>query len=614
MTANDIKPSFRILVPVWGERYINMFLGIGLPSMLTARNLPALAAEYPCEFVFLTKAADTSRIKRHPTFQALTRICPTSFTPVDDLLVQGMEGYSLTLCFARGMHAVGAKMVDTYFIFMNADFVVSDGTFETLLRLCREGKRAIVAPSLRSCAEDTIPILEQRTDEARQTLTMSSREMVGMTLKHLHPTAAANIVDDNIAFNSAVNQFFWWADSQTLVARFFLLFMFCIRPERHVEDIPGFCDYTFVPEFCPSGNFVVLDDSDQCFLMELQSRDQELHYLRFGQPTFDDVANHLSEWTTANHRLYSKKSIVFHADELPPALENAERNAIEYMNAIFQRMNPIAQGTRDHPYWIGARGAAAKRADPLSYNEEFTENLSGFAKSAILARRLFFAVFGAPPFVNPLHHNWLDYRAALPTLQTHLADSSSKILYVSGGLGLTQAVVKRDGTECQRVSVDDLLTHQSEVRHESNRGFDFCFIYIGTRHLGQLGRILALVSEMTTPEAKILVVLLDDSFDGTGSPFSRILLRQLNQLRPASLFIKSAIASGGKAKLFVHDTITNCATKILRYGVFGSFGSVLGLIFLMPVTWAINLVGWLRPITSIKGQYCSSLTLEIVKK
>jgi hypothetical protein len=28
----------------------------------------------------------------------------------------------------------------------------------------------------------------------------------------------------------------------------------------------------------------------------------------------------------------------------------------------------------------------------------------------------------------------------------------------------------------------------------------------------------------------------------------------------------------------------------------------------------INLVGWLRPISSIKGQYCSSLTLEIVKK
>jgi hypothetical protein len=614
MIANDIKPSFRILVPVWGERYINMFLGIGLPSMLTARNLPTLAAEYPCEFVFLTKAADTSRIKKHPTYQALTRVCPASFTAVDDLLVQGMEGYSLTLCFARGMHEVGPKMVDTYFVFMNADFVVSDGTFETVLRLCREGTRAIVAPSLRSCAEDTIPILERKTDDDRQTLTMSSREMVGMTLKHLHPTAAANIVDDNIAFNSAVNQFFWWADSQTLAARFFLLFMFCIRPERYVEDIPGFCDYTFVPEFCPSGNFTILADSDQCFLMELQSRDQELHYLRFGQPTIDEVANHLSEWTTAHHRRYAQQTIVFHADEMPPTMENTHRDVRAYMDTIFQKMNPIAQATRDHPYWIGARNAVARRANPLSYNDEITEDLSRFAKSALLARRFYFAVFGAPPFVNPLHHNWLDYRAALPLLKAELADSSSKTLYVYGGLGMAEAVVKRDGTACQRVSVDDLLTHPTAVRQESNRAFDFCFIYVGTRHLGHLGQVLALVAEMTTPEAKILVVLLDDSLDGAGSPFSRTLLRQLNQLRPANLIIKSAIASGGKAKLVFHDGINSCATKILRYGVFGSFGAVLGLIFLMPMTWMINLVGWLRPISSIKGQYCSSLTLEIVKK
>ena len=39
--------------------------------------------------------------------------------------------------------------------------------------------------------------------------------------------------------------------------------------------------------FAMAGNidFAILDDSDQCFLMELQSRDQELHYLRFGKPT-----------------------------------------------------------------------------------------------------------------------------------------------------------------------------------------------------------------------------------------------------------------------------------------------------------------------------------------
>lgn len=618
MAAPETKPSIRVLVPVWGQRYIDMFLDIGLPSMLTPRNLPALAAEYACEFVFLTKASDKDRISTHAGYQALARVCTTKFTAIDDLLVRGMEGYSLTLAFARGIHEIGPKMVDTYFIFMNADFVLSDGAYETLLRHIREGRRAIVAPSLRSVSEYTAPILERKRDDSDHTLTISAREMVGLTLKHLHPTAAANIVDSNFAFNSATNQFFWWVDDHTLIARFFLLFMFCIRPEQELQDIPGFCDYTFVPEMCPSGDVVILDDSDECYLMELQGREQELHYLRFGRPAVEDIARHLTEWTTYNHRFYSRRTVVFHSGDRPNSLARSEQIATAFMEGVFQRMDGEPMPVRNHPYWTGARAAAQRMNSGRSAAEIAKENtesaLAKIAKSAVAVRRLFRSLAGEPPLVNMLHFDWQDYRAAVPYLRTALADPAAQILYVNGGLINFEALTSASRERCHRLELEDILVRRgTAAKVAPTRRYNFCFLYIGTRHLADVGEALSCLTDMTTDDARIVILIRDDSPDAFGAPLSRILLRQLAQIRPFGLSVKSVVSSGGSIKKLVRETVITYATKIYRYGVFRSPGAVAALMVLIPCAAIINLVAKLRGQRALDSRYCSSLVLNIEK-
>src|SRR5262245_44959033 len=109
--------AVRVLTPVWGTRYVEIFLNTGLPSMLSQRNLPLVASQYPCEFVFLTREIDAEQIRAHPAYAALERVCKVKLLFIDDLLLPGMEGFVLTLAFSRGLHDVGPKMVDTYFIF-----------------------------------------------------------------------------------------------------------------------------------------------------------------------------------------------------------------------------------------------------------------------------------------------------------------------------------------------------------------------------------------------------------------------------------------------------------------------------------------------------------------
>ena len=73
-----------------------------------------------------------------------------------------------------------------------------------------------------------------------------------------------------------------YADGNSLVGRFYLMHMICIRPEVAEFTIGSACDYSFIPEMCPSGNVDVVTDSDEYLVMEMQPRAHEAKFLRPG--------------------------------------------------------------------------------------------------------------------------------------------------------------------------------------------------------------------------------------------------------------------------------------------------------------------------------------------
>ena len=63
--------AVRLLLPVWGQRYLRRFFEFSLPTMIAPGNIPALAATLPCTFVFLTSAQDAELIAEHPGYRYL---------------------------------------------------------------------------------------------------------------------------------------------------------------------------------------------------------------------------------------------------------------------------------------------------------------------------------------------------------------------------------------------------------------------------------------------------------------------------------------------------------------------------------------------------------------
>ena len=60
-----------------------------------------------------------------------------------------------------------------------------------------------------------------------------------------------------------------------MMGRFYLMHMLCVRPEILDFVIGSSCDYSFIPEMCPSGNVEVIRDSDEYLVVELQPRRHE---------------------------------------------------------------------------------------------------------------------------------------------------------------------------------------------------------------------------------------------------------------------------------------------------------------------------------------------------
>jgi len=456
-----MKPKVRFLVPVWGEAYIYRFAELSLPSFLAPGNLPALAEMTDLEICLLTTSSHYPHFDRLPAVGELRQVAPLRFIEIDDIVADGHTGVTLTLAYLRGIVETGAEMTERHFLFMNSDIVLADGSFRGVARKLLEGNRVILANSIRAVSEELEPQLRREVHPAKHVLAIPPRRLVTMAMGALHPLQIAKIVNSDLCHSTQVNQFYWQADTATLISRHFLMFMLCLKPERVVTEVQSFCDYSFVPEFCPSGGAVALADSDDFFALELQHRQHEASYLRIGRAPLEDIAASLSEWTTDTHRANAlNHTLIFHGNDLPPNTRAICAEADRYIRHLVALLPPKAQPYRLHPYWIGAyrswqlrrsefglgeatnQPEAALESDSPSRTlhllglEAVVDRLSAWPSTATeaawrLIGRLRQFTMGQPPEVPIWHPDWLDYRPLRAILRRRLAQNPDKILYVT---------------------------------------------------------------------------------------------------------------------------------------------------------------------------------------
>jgi hypothetical protein len=494
-------------LPVWGASFVNQWLDYGIPSLLASGNLPLLAAQLPCHFEILTTRDMEQLIRQHPGFNRLSRVCPCTITPIDHLVTSRNHSTAITLAYEEAVRALGRDMLDTLFFFMVSDFIFSDGSFGTVLNRVQSGADAVMVGNLQVVAQKMIPLLSDLIEPERGVMQLDSRQLMRLCADNLHPAISANFVNNHEAHNAHTNRLFWRVDQNTLLGRVYLKHMLAIRPETTEFEIGASCDYSFVPEMCPSGRVAEILDSDECLAVEVQPDSHESGFLRPGKMSLPELGSTLSEWTTERHRKNADKTILFHTGELPASVPSMMAEVDSYMSELNRYLSPQAKAHRWHPYWLGAIAASKEtRGLPLSKDEEYWLCELTTKESRRMEDVRHF-VFGKPPLVHAWHPHWPDYKPVLDHLHELVSNTETTFACLSNAPSPWTVMLSKLGSRYKRIEANQFLEKPSSRFQHLENSIDVCVLELTPPDVPQLEEFLLRLAPMLKANGKVFLIL-----------------------------------------------------------------------------------------------------------
>jgi hypothetical protein len=620
VVESAVQESVRLIIPVWGDLYASKLVSITLPAILAAGNLPALTALFDVELVIVTESRLFDAIRDSHSFQLAKRLCSPRLVALDDLMIDEPGDYGAVLTYAlfRGFTDLGARMTETYLIFLNADFILCDGSLRHLGKLMSEGKRVIHAPSFRVNLEEVLPQLLELVDATTGTLSVPPRDMVRLALANKHRTVKARIVNQRICHQTWMDQYYWYVDEETLIGYQWPVALVAIKPQCVVTDPVLVWDYGFVPEAAPTADRHFIGDSDDFFMIELQSRDSGDAMIKVGWIPFDDIARNLSMWTTREHRESGKQLLKIHADDLPENVDEIIEESCAYMAEIYRRLSPDPVPHIGHsylgPWFEGARQRMRgnqRRERMQADNESQSASITpvaaslpseGLANKAIrVLESIGRKTFGSPPEVGKFHPLWVDTWPITSKITAWREAGEAKILWVSTGASLLYCLLS------DRVEPAAFLAGKVRSSVLVKAPYDACICELTLDELPNLDRLYTALRPLMKDGADIVisVVKSDAVLDG------------------AELFLESTAFPGidiseirffGTALTGLFRTMyLRVSRGLQKHRIVRALTVSAVLILLAPLVWRANARAGRRD-TAIFRSTWTSLMIEFVVK
>jgi hypothetical protein len=617
-SATDRPPPrwIKVLLPVWGYDFVHRFINVSLPTLLAPGNLPALAATLPTQFVFLTSRIDKALIRQTPGYRRLSEICEVQFCLIDDLITDNNYSTTITLAYARAVRESGKSMLDTCFFFLVSDYIIADGSFRSVIARMRSGASAVQTGNFQVVEEDILSRLAEARGHDGDVLVLSPRKLMQLALTCVHPGTIANTVNLPISHNSHSNRLFWRVDANTLVGRFYLMHMLCIRPQITDFVVGASCDYSFVPEMCPSGGVSIMTDSDECLFIEAQPRYHEARFLRLGKFKPRQLAASLSEWTTTLHRTNSRNTLFFHANGIPDAARLRVMEADAFIETVSRRLKRKPAPFRGHPYWRAAM--AVHQADTAGRRpEEEAWDLVLGRKDGFRSRfrrKLRRLAMGSLPRVRHWHPRRVDYQRPVKELKKLLANREAQLLVVSQAPTPLTNWLADYSDHTVRTPTNRLLRPDFVKPDGGGARFDACLLELGDNEIDHARRVVDRIVPFLKPNGTILVVSFNDRWFVGADTFGKTLVLHLNQFfgrLDVSLEDMEFLTTTRSRWAINADLVSNCA-GFFELAPLTALCRGLAIAYLAPMAFVRNALAWRRiHRTAVEGKIISSWFMRL---
>ena len=624
--------EIRIVVFAWGKSYIDNLMERALSAALAPGNIPTLAREFNCTLAVVTEEALFDYVREHQTIQRIEHYCKLRLIALDDLIAEPWQ-YGITLANAlfRGFSELGSAMTETYILFLNADFILADGSYASLIPYIRSGHRAIVSPSYCANEEAVLPILSAKFCPKDKCIALAPRDMANLILMNRHNTILAKTVSQSEFHFRYSDQFYWEVDQDTLISHQMPIALVAMRPEVELQEISTFWDWGVTYDFCPSKNLTALGDSDEFLMLELRSHDTHRELILAGQADSLVQAESMSGYITEYQIDNSKYPLTLHSGELPIDIDKYRLFLANRVKDVTQKIK-VKQSHHKHSQWayhqaqllyfqetllqrreIDDLKREVAEIDNLTRRSEFklaVARLSYLNKKQLSGRRLLvwkqdslaykkiaaWLVFNIRTVYaylfkrfpsSALHATWpvyRDYISLIYQLSLKLGDRALLTFTIPSNIAIK--LPSHFQSVQALVSVKKLAQFDSDLNSDQKEIFDYCFLEMNYEEHQHFETRLLRLFDFTRPGGMVVIHIVNSYYrhniNWIANLYARTLLLDVG--RPL-------LAIGGQSRL--SRNIANLGLRLIRRGTSSpikALTSAAVLLFLSPFAYIGNLL------------------------
>jgi hypothetical protein len=180
---------------VWGERFRNYFLDLGLPTLLAPGNLPALRTRPRSKFLICAPPEDWIALQAAPVFRLLEQYVEVVHIEIPPCPPDVSGCVHMGIGHRRGCEL--AYRDKGYPFVLTPDCIFSDGAISRLQELALQGVELALVPALRFAEEPLFAQLKQAGISAdgrngmADPIVLKNRDLVRMALASLHSETAS---------------------------------------------------------------------------------------------------------------------------------------------------------------------------------------------------------------------------------------------------------------------------------------------------------------------------------------------------------------------------------------------------------------------------------------
>lgn len=319
--------NYCFITPVWGEKYLDIFLNISLPTQLASNNLPKIANHQEVAYLIYTCPQDVSRLEASPIIARLAKILRTEIIGASQINFNSSHHYDpFSECYRMGMKK--AEREHAAAVFLTADQVWADGSLSHIIGLGDAGYRAVMISGPRVNQEAFIPLFKKDFAQ-KEVINISSRQAVKMSMDHIHPWDRSLFWDkDNIGRSASF--MYWSVPNEGFIMRCFHLHPVFLNPAKRFPRLRQTIDGSdFVRKACPNLNDLhVVQDSDEVMYFSLAPKEQSSEWIDRPKKDLRDTISWARTMGISRHNLYYLKKIVrFHTGEISEKWTEVEKRS-----------------------------------------------------------------------------------------------------------------------------------------------------------------------------------------------------------------------------------------------------------------------------------------------